>query len=254
MPAVAAIPAFWGAVTAASAGTAGVIGAKIASGASEKAADTQSQAASHAADLQSQAAKDALAFQQRQAAQDQSNFETTQKANYNQWLPHEQRMSSLGQLVGLSPRDIPAYVPSSNVLGSSQTAPTSGPTATGQAPSGDAVTQAILDNYKALGVAPTGPGTGPTDIAYMVKAAKESLAAGERPLSYWLGPQGRIAQELAKSSGGGGTSAKASTPASLGSYVSPMMAPPVTGNLQMPTVNYGQNAAPGSLAALIGRA
>jgi hypothetical protein len=71
-----------------------------------------------------------------------------------------------------------------------------------QGPQGVAVspelTQRVLDNYKALGLTPTGPGTGPTDSAYF--ADKYAATGGSNPDndSYWFGPNGRIAKEAAQ--------------------------------------------------------
>lgn len=210
-----------------------IYGATKSSGAAKDAAQLQTDAANHAADVQAKANADTLTFQKSQAAQDLASQNATQQANYGQWAAKEGRMSDFGQMLGLAPRQIPAYQPLPGAGGT-----TSG----GQPPaaaSGDAVTQALLDNYKALGVTPTGPGTGPTDIAYMAQQAKASLAAGERPLSYWLGPQGRVAQELAKAGGGGG--APMNSPASLLAQqtpgASPTMAPLLTPALQAPSLN-----------------
>lgn len=72
-------------------------------------AHKQSQSADKAAALQTTAANNTLDFQKQQAAQDQSNFNTTQRANYDQWAAKEGRMSSLGEAVGLAPRAIPAF-------------------------------------------------------------------------------------------------------------------------------------------------
>lgn len=210
----------WGAIIGAGIGLFGsLFGAHEQASAASDAADKQAAAAKYAADLQDAASKRSEALLRQQSENDYQNQETTRKANYGQYAAQRGRLGTLGAMMGLPAPEIPAYVPSVDPQftgGSTQPtasgAPTSGapsgaPTSAGAAGS-DPVTQAILDNYKALGVAPTGPGTGPTDIAYMVQQAKASLASGERPLSYWLGPQGRIAQELSKA-GGGSTSTTA---------------------------------------------
>jgi hypothetical protein len=75
----------------------------------------QADAATHAADLQSKSAADALAFQKQQAAQDFANAQTTAQANYGQWAARQGRLSTLGQMVGLQPFNIPAYVPMTQV-------------------------------------------------------------------------------------------------------------------------------------------
>jgi hypothetical protein len=68
-----------------------------------------------------------------------------------------------------------------------------------QTPQGVAVspelTQRVIDNYKALGLTPTGAGSGPTDTAYF--AEKYAQTGGSNPGNdaYWFGPGGRIAKE-----------------------------------------------------------
>lgn len=120
MPAAIAIPLALGAGTA----TAGIVGAKMQSGAAEDAASLQTQAANHAADVQAKSAADALAFQKQQAAQDLANAQAAQQGNYNQWAARQGRLSTLGQMVGLKPFQIPAYVPIQSVPAAG--APTTG--------------------------------------------------------------------------------------------------------------------------------
>ncbi len=233
---------------------AGIYGANKSSDAAKQSAVLQTSATTHAADLQSQAAKEALAFQQQQAAQDQSNFNTTQQANYNQWASGQNRMRGLDSLVGLPQRDIPAYQQPQNVLGSSQTTPTSGqmPSGGNGNPQDPAFIQSQLANvYKTMGLAPTGPGTGPTDIAYMAQKVAETGGWTAQNASYW--PQ-RIADEVAKAKGGGAVSGAPSAsggaaPASLANYVgASQMAAPVTPGLVMPRTAYQ----PRSIAQLFG--
>jgi len=218
MPAVLAMPLFWGAVGATAGAGAGIYAANKQSGAADTAVNAQTQAANYAANLQSQAAQRALDFQKQQAAIDQANFQKTQSANYGQyqsnanenygqyaagtqtdydrWALHQNNMGYLGQLLGLPARQLPAaHIAAPPVFGADPFS--SGGTASSGPPS-QSIMDALKANYKSLGYAPTGPGTGPTDIDYMAKQAQASLDAGERPLSYWLGPNGRIAAEIAK--------------------------------------------------------
>lgn len=88
-----------------------VVGAGIGAFASIFGAKKQAHANTSAAKLQADAAHQALDYQRQQAAREQANFESTQHANYDQWAAKEHRLGSLGQLVGLRPREIPAYVP-----------------------------------------------------------------------------------------------------------------------------------------------
>src|SRR3954453_8023158 len=88
----------------------GYFSSKREAEAAEHAAQTQATAANRAGDLQAQAAKDALDFQKSEAARAQHNFDVTQRATYEQWAAQQRRLSAVGVLAGLAPRDIPAYV------------------------------------------------------------------------------------------------------------------------------------------------
>ena len=104
---------------------AGIYAANKSSGAATDAAQLQTQAANHAADVQKQSADAALAFQKQQAAQTLANAQSAQQGNYNQWAARQGRLSTLGQMVGLKPFQIPAYVPIQSVPDPTA-APTSG--------------------------------------------------------------------------------------------------------------------------------
>ncbi len=246
-------------VTAPVTGLFNAVGAGKQADAAKSAAATQAAATTHAADLTSQAAAATLAFQQKQAAQDQANFNTTQQANYNQWVPKEQQLSSLGTLVGLPARNIPAYQQTANVLGGSApsgTATTGSGTAspTGNPTDPSAIAAQLTANYKSLGVAPTGPGTGPTDLSYYVTQIANTGGLTPQNSAYWFGPSGRIASDLSKASGGAMTAAsKSAAPpsSSLGSYVGGGYAPvSLTPALQAPPTQY---QAPTSISSMIGR-
>lgn len=196
-----------------------LFGAHEQASAANDSADKAAAAAKYAADLQDAANKRAEVFTRQQSENDYQNQELTRKQNYGQYVAQRSRLGTLGAMLGLPAPDIPAYEASvdPNFTGGAATPPAaSGGAPASTAGGNDAVTQAILDNYKALGVAPTGPGSGPTDIAYFVQQAKSSLASGERPLSYWLGPTGRIAQELSKANGGATAPTATAAPASTG--------------------------------------
>jgi hypothetical protein len=76
----------------------------------------------------------------------------------------------------------------------------SGPPASQGVPVTPELTAKLTNYYKSLGLTPTEPGTGPTDIAYM--AQQYAATGGSNPGNdaYWLdtGPNGRITQELDK--------------------------------------------------------
>jgi hypothetical protein len=92
-----------------------MFGAKKQSDAAENVAQQQSAAAKYSADAQQKSAADALAFQKQQAAQSLANAQAAQQGNYNQWAARQGRLSTLGQMVGLKPFQIPAYVPIQSV-------------------------------------------------------------------------------------------------------------------------------------------
>ncbi len=216
----AAATAFWGATGAAAAAGAGIYSANKQSNAAENAANTQTQAANYAAKLQSDAAQRALDFQKQQAAIDEANFQKTQNANYGQfqtasnetygqyaagaqtdydrWALHQNNMGYLGQLLGLPARQLPAAnIAAPPVYGANPFA-TSGSGATSSGAPTQSIMDALTKNYKTLGYSPTGPGTGPTDIAYMADAINKTGGLTADNQGYWLGPNGRIAQELSK--------------------------------------------------------
>jgi hypothetical protein len=91
------------------------------------------------------------------------------------------------------------------------------------------ITQKILDNYKALGLTPTGAGTGPTDTAYF--AEKYAQTGGSTPDndSYWFGPNGRIAKEARQAGVTFGTPSPTSPTSPTPPAPAPSSAPPITG-------------------------
>ncbi len=201
MPAAIAIPL----IAAAASGTAAVVASKINAGASENAANQQATATDKATALAtSQEAERKREFDQQQAAaKAQWDTEQSNKAPYRQIS--SDALLRVRDLLGL---------PQGSPLPSSTTAPTS----TATMPSGTSSTaltggsgnptdpayiNAQLQGvYKALGATPTGRGTGPTDIAYMADQVARTGGWTPQNAAYWAGPSGRIAQEIAKASGG----------------------------------------------------
>lgn len=110
---------------AAAAGTAGgeIIGGKLKSNAERDAAKLQTDAANKAAEIRAQSDREALAFQKQQAAEDAQRFEETRRANYDQWAARQGYQSTVGSMLGLPTRQIPAYQ-SSLPGGSAQGMPT----------------------------------------------------------------------------------------------------------------------------------
>ncbi len=74
---------------------------------------------------------------------------------------------------------------------------------------------ALTKNYAALGVTPTGPGTGPTDLQYYAGKVLETGGLTPDNVNFWFGPSGRIATDLAKAKSGA-TTTKTAAAAPLG--------------------------------------
>src|SRR5262249_38113815 len=92
-------------------GTALLIGGLAGGGSSLAGGLLQKSAAGDAADAQLKATREALQFQLEQAAQGFANAEATRRGNYDQWAAQQGRLSTLGQMLGMKPFTIPAYVP-----------------------------------------------------------------------------------------------------------------------------------------------
>jgi hypothetical protein len=125
----------------------------------------------------------------------------------------------MASLLGLPPRPAGTYSPGG--------AGSSGSSYGTQTPSGVAVspqlTQRILDNYKSLGLSPTGPGSGPTDSAYYTEKYAETGGDTAANNAYWFGPTGRVATDAQKA---GLTFGAPTTPPPTAPTTTP---PPVTG-------------------------
>lgn len=234
MPALIAAPWLGTAIAGLAGSTAAVIGAHESSSASENAANLTSAATTHAADLQSQSSAQALAFSKQQAESDYQNQEIARKANYAIDAAHQGRLSTLGQMIGQAPRDIPAYVPSqdpafTSAAGGTNATPQAGAPASGN-PTDPANIQAQLTSvYKSLGVAPTGRGTGPTDLAYYADQVAKTGGWTPQNAGYWTS---RIASDL-KGGGGAAAPTAASQPATIGQAV-PYLSAPMSPGVTMP--------------------
>lgn len=220
----------------------GYFSAKESGNAEDKAAQIQATSATNAANLQAQAAQQALNFQKEQAENAYQNNEASRQGNYGQFAAGQTRLKSVGEALGIpgaSGMQIPAYVPGvdPNIGGAPTAAPAAGGAssatgATSTNPTDPAAIMAQLTkNYQALGVAPTGVGSGPTDIAYYAQQIANTGGLTPQNSAYWFGPTGRIATDISKS-GAPSTSSTASMPGSVGSYMTAYapvpMAPPLT--------------------------
>lgn len=187
--------------------------ANQASNAADKGASEAAAAAKYSADLTAKANADAQRFNERSAENAYQNNEAARQGNYGIFAARERRLGSIGEEVGLGAREIPSYVPGVDpgfgTMGEAASGqPFAGAGGVGAMIGGGDILTALTNNYKALGVAPTGPGSGPTDIAYMAQRMRETGGLTPNNVSYWLGPQGRIAEELAKAKAGGGQTAQ----------------------------------------------
>lgn len=190
----------------------------------DQAAQIAAASAKYQADLIAKANADSLAFQGKSAENAYQNNEAARQGNYGIFAARERRLGTIGDEVGLGAREIPAYVPGVDpgfgTIGDAATgtppAPSSG--APGNPADPNAIMAAVTDNYKKLGVAPTGPGSGPTDIAYMAGKVKETGGLTPGNINYWFGPQGRIAAEIQQTRSG------SRPPAAAGPAPAPMAA------------------------------
>lgn len=92
----------------ATAGSAAYSAHRQASAAND-AARMQTDAANHAADVGKQSNDDALKFQREQAAADAARFESSQRANYNQYLARYNAVRGFAGSSGLNLPDAPDY-------------------------------------------------------------------------------------------------------------------------------------------------
>lgn len=129
--------------------------------------------------------------------------------------------------------------------------PPPAPTTTGGPPAPAAnpldpggIQAALTQQYSQLGVTPTGPGSGPTDIGYYAGKVAETGGLTAANINYWFGPNGRIASDLAKARGGASSTRSATTPGGTPGMPTipglpnplnvPMLAPPLPGGIAAP--------------------
>jgi hypothetical protein len=100
----------WGSVIGAGIGLFGALfGAHQQSKAQNQAAQIEAAAQKYAADLQAKGQADALAFTKGQAENAYLNSEVARQGNYDQWAAGQRRLGSVGALIGMGDREIPAY-------------------------------------------------------------------------------------------------------------------------------------------------
>lgn len=134
MPALIAAPWLGTAIAGIATGTGAVVGAKMQSGAANRAARAQSQSANYGADRQLEASREAERFARAQAQAAYQQAEADRRANYEQWASRERRLGSIAESLGYGRRDIPGYVPSVDprFVDPSTQMPQGGPVSTAQ--------------------------------------------------------------------------------------------------------------------------
>lgn len=224
-----------------------IFAAHEASAGADRAAEIAAAGNKYSADLTAKANADALKFQYANAENAFQNNEAARSGNYGIFAARERRLGSIGDEVGLGPREIPAYVPgvdpgfgTMGEAASGGAPPASGATSGGSPSDPNAIMAALTDNYKKLGVAPTGPGSGPTDIAYFAKQIAATGGLAPNNTSYWFGPGGRIAQEITKARGGAAptSAAPASRAAMPPTTSTPFMPPTIAAGVPQPIGSY----------------
>lgn len=228
-----------------------VIAAGISGGAAITGGVLAHKSAENAATATAAASDKQLAYLTGKDAQDQANFastaaenqrefNTTQQLNVDQYNQKESRLApyrsigagatgTLADLIGAPMLPVPSGAASPSASSPSSGSPSMSSALTGSSPAPGAGTAAptdasgnptdpnainaqLLKNYQSLGLTPTGPGTGPTDIAYYGKQIAATGGLTPNNVSYWFGPTGRIASDAAKAkSGAAGASPTAAT-------------------------------------------
>jgi hypothetical protein len=162
----------------------------------------QANATSNASDKQQAYLEEALAYQKeqdalnRQLAANKIQLEANRYATYSgnvapfiaNGTTSGNRMASLLGLPEGAPSAGGGPQGGASGAGSSQGVPVT-----------PEITAKLTDYYKSLGLTPTGPGTGPTDLDYFARqiAATGGLTPGNT--GYWFDPtNGRIGQEISK--------------------------------------------------------
>jgi hypothetical protein len=88
-----------------------LFGAHKQAQAADRSADIMAASAKYSADLQAKAQADALAFTQASAENAFLNSEAARQGNYGWQAARDRRLGTIGDEVGLGPRETPAYVP-----------------------------------------------------------------------------------------------------------------------------------------------
>lgn len=150
--------------------------AQINAQAQQQIAQMNAAAAKYAADLQAKSAADALTFSKAGAENSFQNNEVSRAGNYDQWSAAQNRVGSVGKLLGFGDREIPAYRPGVDPnfsgSGSGGSSAASRPLPTFDPSMGDPTT-AISAYFKAQGVSDQ-------ETPYWVSKWPELVARGQQ--------------------------------------------------------------------------
>lgn len=113
-------------------------------------AKTQADAQARSDAIAQKAADDALAFQREESARTRQSEEAARRGNYQWDAARDRRIGSIGEMVGLGPRDTPAYVPIDGGQPPATSAP-AGPAPAVDASKGD-IGQQVSAYFKSRGV------------------------------------------------------------------------------------------------------
>lgn len=203
-------------------GTAAVIAAITAAGAStakgvmdsraaKNAAAIQAQASDKAVTAQTTATDKALDFQKQQADLDAQRAEANRRGDYDSWAARERRVGTLGQMLGLPAREVPDYVPMPGTLQPSGSPQSSRTSANLMPTQGEVDWNAPPDQLsQQLAAYYTKRGAAPSEVPYWVQHAQELVQRGQE-----LNDPGYADKRLSQSEifGGGGGQSKAPTAA-----------------------------------------
>lgn len=206
--------------TAAAAGTAGLSYADILKYGVPTAGNligglVQANAAGNASDAQQKYLEEALAYQKEQDTYNRTRQATLDAQDVQRYGDYEGRIAPF-IANGTSSNDRMAALlglPARSGSTGYQGATGGGAPLTGVPVTPD-ITAKLTDYYASLGLTPTGPGTGPTDIDYMAKQIAATGGLTPDNSKYWLDPSanGRITQELNKAGVKYGASSPPPTP------------------------------------------
>lgn len=161
----------------------------------------QANATGNASDKQTAYLEEALAYQKEQDAQNRQLAANKVQLEANRYATYS------GNTAPFIANGVTSGNRMTALLGLPQGAPSAGGGPVGGGGSSPSksvpvtpdITAKLTDYYKSLGLTPTGPGTGPTDIAQFAKYIADTGGLTPDNTGYWFDPaNGRIGQEIQK--------------------------------------------------------